>query len=136
MAFRLLLSLIVVLISTSVAATQGIPRAYDWLQRMNQANFKFNYEGHFVYLNDNTLEAMRIKHRVVQGVVQEHLMSLNGAAREVIRDKSRISIIQPHGGKIRMDQHHASGGISTMLPVYTPELEKQVSPDIGYQYSQ
>lgn len=122
MQHRFIALVTLILVSGYVTAAQSLPPAFEWLQRMNQAVFNFNYEGHFVYLSDNTLEAMRIRHQVTDGVVQEHLISLNGAAREVIRDKSNITIIQPQGGKVRIHQHNVSGRVSSMLPVYTPEL--------------
>ena len=64
--------------------------AYDWLMKMSSATRNLSYDGTFVYQHDDQLEAMRVIHLVDKGSVRERLLSLNGAAREVIRDDERV----------------------------------------------
>ncbi len=64
--------------------------AHDWLARINRAAQELNYAGVFVYLHENKIEAMRIVHQTDRGTMKERLYSLNGEAREVIRDNRQI----------------------------------------------
>lgn len=69
--------------------------ARDWLRQMSAASQELNYRGTFVYLHQGRLEAMRIIHRAAEGGEQERLVALTGDAREVIRDKERVTCILP-----------------------------------------
>ncbi len=62
----------------------------DWLMKMNDAASALSYRGTFVYLHDNQLETMRVARRAGPAGVRERLFSLNGAAREIIRDEKRV----------------------------------------------
>ncbi|HEY9198950.1 MAG TPA: MucB/RseB C-terminal domain-containing protein [Gammaproteobacteria bacterium] len=69
--------------------------ARDWLRQMSAASQELNYRGTFVYMHQGRLEAMRIIHRAAEGGEQERLVALTGDAREVIRDKERVTCILP-----------------------------------------
>ena len=62
----------------------------DWLRKMNRAADDLNYRGTFVYVHDNQIETMRVARRTRNGVTQERLFALNGAAREILRDQQRV----------------------------------------------
>jgi len=62
----------------------------QWLMKMHEAARSLNYDGIFVYVHGMDVEAMRVVHKSDQGVVRERIYSLNGAAREIIRDAERI----------------------------------------------
>lgn len=68
--------------------------AREWLREMSQASQALNYRGTFVYLHQGRLEAMRVIHRAGGGE-HERLVALTGEAREVIRDKQRVTCILP-----------------------------------------
>ena len=84
-----LLALLLLLPGLAAAADS----ADTWLVRMNHALHKLNYEGRFVYLHGDILEAMYLSHSVVNGHERERLMSLTGVAREVIRDEKSVLCI-------------------------------------------
>ena len=69
--------------------------AHEWLVRMSQASQMLNYKGTFIYLHNGKLEAMRIVHKFSDKGEQERLFSLNGVAREVVRNNSKITCILP-----------------------------------------
>lgn len=57
--------------------------ARQWLERMIQAAHSLTYDGTFVYVQGQQLEAMRIIHRGGDGQ-RQRMFSLNGSPREVV----------------------------------------------------
>lgn len=108
-------------------STTVFPEASDksslWLQRMNDALYNLDYEGHFVYLHNNSLEGMRISHRFEDGILKAQLISLNGAQREVIREDKKISIIRHHAGKLKISQRPISSNLSPLMQIDTEQLQ-------------
>lgn len=98
--------------------------AYGWLMRISEATRELSYEGTFVYQHDDQLEAMRIIHYVRDGTVQERLVSLNGVAREVIRDDSQVTCYLPDRRSVVVE-HRLSRQQS--FPVILPERIKDLS---------
>ncbi len=71
------------------------PSAYpasvtDWLMRMTTAANDLSYRGTFVYVHDNQIETMRVARMAEADSVRERLYSLNGSAREIIRDQEQV----------------------------------------------
>lgn len=97
---------------------------HHWLQRMNTAVSELDYDGHFVYLRGDMLDAMKIRHRVRDGNAREYLISLTGTAREVIRDKDSITIIQSRNGKTHISQHSTTGKLSPLSSLKPEQLDK------------
>lgn len=83
--------------------------AYAWLGKINQAARTLNYEGTFVYQSGPQLETMRIVHRVHDGRVEERLVSLTGAAREVIRTNDEVRCYLPDQNSIVVEHRRANG---------------------------
>ena len=69
--------------------------ARSWIEKMSIAMQKHDYNGTFVYLHDGDIESMKIFHREVDGVEYERLVSLNGEAREIIRNANDVICIWP-----------------------------------------
>lgn len=65
------------------------------LDRMAKAAQTLNYDGTFVYRNGATIQSMRIIHRFGAEGERERLVALSGAAREVLRDRERVTCILP-----------------------------------------
>jgi sigma-E factor negative regulatory protein RseB len=65
------------------------------INRMVQASQTLNYDGTFVYRNGATMQSMRIIHRFGADGERERLVALSGAAREVLRDRERVTCILP-----------------------------------------
>jgi len=86
--------LVVVLLTTAgqVCAQES---ARQWLDEMSSALQTLDYDGTFVYLHDNKLEAMRIVHQLTEGGEKERLVSLTGSPREVLRDDRAVTCIMP-----------------------------------------
>ena len=87
--------LILALALQPAAAKTSQQDVRDWLERMIQAVRSLSYEGTFVYLHDNHLESMHLKHLANESGEWERLVSLNGAAREVVRDSASVTCVAP-----------------------------------------
>jgi sigma-E factor negative regulatory protein RseB len=61
-----------------------------WLMKINDAARELNYQGTFVYVQGSQVESMRVTHRAHGGSMRQRIYSLNGAAREVIRDDKQV----------------------------------------------
>lgn len=86
------------------------------LERMVQAAHQLNYTGTFVYQRGGSLQTMRIIHSVDEGGERERLVSLSGAAREVIREHDKVTCILPEDSSMVVE--HA--GPPRAFPVIQP----------------
>ncbi len=80
------------------------------LQRMDVAAKQLNYEGVFSYRTGKKMQAIRIIHRANQQVEIERLISLNGVAREVIRNNEMMTCIYPEGKSVQPDHRPLGRG--------------------------
>ncbi len=110
---NLLTLLVVALVSTPAMADP----AMDWVQKMSVAMRNLDYRGDFVYLHENQLESMRISHYKDKNGEKERLISLNGEAREVIRDNQNLTCIWPSSRKVVVDFSRKN----TFSPIFIPE---------------
>ena len=83
----------------------GIPQvsanpAMEWIEKMSDSMRNLSYQGNFVYLHENQLESMSILHIKDEFGERERLLSLNGEAREVIRDNKNLTCIWPDSRKV------------------------------------
>lgn len=62
-----------------------------------------SYQGNFVYLHENQIESMSIYHVKNNSGEQERLLSLNGEAREIIRNNKNLTCIWPSSRKVVVD---------------------------------
>jgi sigma-E factor negative regulatory protein RseB len=83
------------LVLAPVSANAIADDARQWLDRMSSAMQSLNYQGTFVYLHGSEIETMRIVHSRDESGERERLLSLNGEAREVIRDNNSVTCIWP-----------------------------------------
>ncbi|MCB1874583.1 MAG: MucB/RseB C-terminal domain-containing protein [Chromatiales bacterium] len=90
--------------------------ARDWLERMSHALETLNYEGTFVAVHEGSLEAMHLVHMVDQGKQKERLLSLNGAAREVVRDDERVICYWTDSRSVLVDKRGSQRTFPRVLP--------------------
>ena len=113
----ILKNLLTLLVLTLVSAPAMADPAMDWVQKMSVAMRELNYRGEFVYLHENQLESMRISHYKDENGEKERLISLNGEAREVIRDNQNLTCIWPSSRKVVVDFSRRN----TFSPIFIPE---------------
>jgi sigma-E factor negative regulatory protein RseB len=95
-----------------------------WLDRMSMAVKKLNYEGIFVYIHGNQLEAMQIVHRADDSGEQERLFSLVGTAREILRDNKNLTCILPDSKSVVVEKSRPRKYIPAGLLEVTGKLMK------------
>ena len=81
--------------------------ARAWLERMVEAVQGLAYEGRFVYIHGEHVEAMEIVHRRGDEGEQVRLVSLNGAAREILRDDDAVTCILPDSRTVLVEERRA-----------------------------
>ncbi len=85
----------------SVASAESVNISPETLIRdMSQALTNLNYEGSFVHMQNGNIESMSIVHSNDHGGEMEYMLSLNGEAREVFRDKSLVTCIWPNSQSV------------------------------------
>jgi sigma-E factor negative regulatory protein RseB len=112
------------LVALLVSAPAFADPAMDWVQRMSDAMQNLNYRGDFVYLHENQLESMQISHYRDAHGEKERLVSLNGEAREVIRDNQNLTCIWPSSRKIIVDVSRKNNFSPIFIPEDIARLEK------------
>ena len=117
-------NLLPVLFSTLISVPVMADPAMDWVQKMSYAMRNLNYQGDFVYLHENQLESMRISHYKDANGEKERLISLNGEAREVIRDNQNLTCIWPSSRKVVVDFSRRNNFSPIFIPEDIARLEK------------
>lgn len=108
-----MLALILFPVCAANAGSLNNPKeAKDWLEKMSRATSNLSYEGTFVYRRDNQLTAMQIVHVANDKGQRERIVSLNGLAREVIREDDRVLSIIPNKERRIVDQRRIGRAFS------------------------
>jgi sigma-E factor negative regulatory protein RseB len=77
----------------------------EWLERLAKASRTLNYEGTFVYRHGEQLDAVHIIHKADQQGEHERIISLNGVAREVIRNNDQVACVIPETKAVVVDKN-------------------------------
>lgn len=102
--------------ASTVAAVPVEDEASAWIERMTHAVRSLSYEGTYVYVHGGKMESMQVAHAVHEGEERERLISLNGMAKEVIRDKESVICILPHAKVVSVSSQGSERGFSVVLP--------------------
>jgi len=113
MSRKLFLSIVLLAISAPVVANPAV----EWIEKMSEAMRNLSYEGNFVYLHENQLESMSILHIKDGFGESERLLSLNGEAREIIRDNKNLTCIWPDSRKVVVD----NSSQNSFSPLFIPD---------------
>jgi sigma-E factor negative regulatory protein RseB len=127
---RLPLGLLGLLVALPIGAT-ATDNARTWLDKMDEAVEHLNYDGTFVYQHDNQLEAVRILHQSDPKGERERLISLNGAAREVIQKGSEVTCYMPDQKSIMVGRSQPRKPYPLDLPDDTSRLIKYYQIAMG-----
>ena len=106
---------------------------YRWLERMREAARALTYEGVFVYRHGGDIETIRVIHRVTEGGEQERLTSLNGARREVLRDRHRVTCIFSDNRSVLVDESRGRGLFASALRQSDDRLRGHYRLSLGGQ---
>ena len=109
--------LITLAISGSVQTHSLATPAMDWVQNMSESMRNLSYRGNFVYRHENQLESMSIFHVKDEHGEKERLLSLNGEAREIIRDNKNITCVWPSSRTVVVDYSKQN----SFSPLFIPD---------------
>jgi sigma-E factor negative regulatory protein RseB len=105
------------LLSLGTVALADEPAA--WLQRMNEALTRNNYDGEFQHWQrGGKVENLRIIHRVKNGEVMERLVSLDGSGREFIRTGTELTCYLPDRRVVLVERRASDGPFLAGLPSF------------------
>lgn len=131
--FRLIKLFLVFCLCSGAVIAKSDPEALELLERMGSAAKQLNYDGVFTYQAGKNLQAIRIIHKSGKEGEVEKLLSLNGAARELIRTEDLVTCIFPEGKKVNINRRPFGQGfpsnllkrLSTFTPYYHIEMGKK-----------
>ncbi|HEX8012593.1 MAG TPA: MucB/RseB C-terminal domain-containing protein [Casimicrobiaceae bacterium] len=106
------LALIALLLSRVALAES----AAEWLQRAATAAREQNYAGTLVYQSAGRLETSRLTHMVDEKGEHEKLVSLDGPAREVVRNNEQVRSYYPDAKIIRVEPRIPRRAFPSLLP--------------------
>jgi len=114
---RFLLHLLLLMtVALSATAQANDKQAVQMLERMTEAAKSLTYEGVFAYQSGKNLQSIRIFHRADARGELERLISLNGAAREVIRSNDMVTCVNPEGKQVNVSRRPLGWGFPSDLP--------------------
>ncbi len=94
---------------------QAEQSAMALLERMSIATKQLNYDGIFTYQSGKRIQAIRIIHKWNHNGEVERLLSLNGAARELIRTDDIVTCIFPEGKQVNINRRPLGRGFPSDL---------------------
>jgi sigma-E factor negative regulatory protein RseB len=99
----------------SVSIAIADENAMQLLEKTGTAAKTLNYDGIFAYRAGNKLQSIRIIHRADNDNEIERVLSLNGAAREVIRTNDLVTCIFPEGKRVHVNRRPLGRGFPSDL---------------------
>lgn len=107
-------------------ADSGQDEARRWLERMIEAAHTLNYEGTFVYVQGQHVEAMRITHSSGAAGEQQRMFSLSGLEREVVVANNQVTCTRPANPEMAFQSTvYRRSPLPLSLPKELGQLEHQ-----------
>ena len=98
------------------AEESGEDYARSLLNQMSEASRTLNYDGVFIYQRGGSTNALRLIHKAGSEGGAERLVSLTGAAREVIRNKEEVTCFFPDDQAVMVEKSKPRELFATQLP--------------------
>lgn len=102
------------LIAISANAQSVTPN--EWLERMSSAVTTLDFEGTVIRRRDGQSSAMKVTRRIVDGVVQEKLVSQEGNGLEIVRNGTEVYCILPDKRSVLVEQWDDGLTLFSTLP--------------------
>jgi len=100
--------------STTVSAQENAP--HEWLDKMATAVRTTNYEGTVIRLQNDKVEALKVVHMVVDGVVHEKVMIQEGNGLEIVRKGNEVQCILPDKQSVLVEEWNDQSTLFSTLP--------------------
>lgn len=115
---------LLLLVPFSVIADPPKENIEKWLAKMHHAAHMINYDGTFVYGQNNEMTSMQIIHSVDKNGEFERLISLDGSGREVIRSGNTVTCVLPDKNSVVVDKSKPDAEFPPTFPLKIEELSK------------
>ncbi len=113
--------LLLLLLAAGAVSAQ---EASSWLTRMSSAMQSLNYRGEFVHARAGQNQTLAIVHGIIDGKVHERLWSLDGPAREIVRDDKLVTCIFADKKTVVVEPRATTAISGPSFPELTPELQQ------------
>lgn len=100
--------------ATAAAAEPQSP--IEWLDRMSQAIATLEYEGTVIRRQDGESQALKVVHKVVDGVVNEKVITQEGQGLEIIRVGNEVRCILPESRSVLVEEWDDQKTLFSTLP--------------------
>jgi sigma-E factor negative regulatory protein RseB len=104
------------LLCLQFAWASDIEGVQPWLEKMHRAAHMLNYEGTFVYGQQDQLSSVRIIHSVSELGERERLVSMDGTGREIFRDGDRVTCIYPDSQSVMVEKSRPRASYPPTFP--------------------
>ena len=101
---------------TVSAAARERQTPVEWLERMSTAISTLDYQGTVIRRQNGEAQALKIVHRIVDGVVNERVVSQEGQGLEIIRVGNEVHCILPDSKSVLIEQWNDQNTLFSMLP--------------------
>jgi sigma-E factor negative regulatory protein RseB len=110
-----LVAVFLLVAGTSAAARDRIS-PNDWLERMSAAVATIDYEGTVIRRQNGEAQALKVVHKVVDGVVNEKVITQEGNGLEIIRSGNEVHCILPDKKSVLIEQWNDRSTLFSTLP--------------------
>jgi sigma-E factor negative regulatory protein RseB len=110
-----LLAVFLLVAGTSAAARDRIS-PNDWLDRMSAAVATIDYEGTVIRRQNGEAQALKVVHKVVDGIVNEKVVTQEGNGLEIIRIGNEVHCILPDKKSVLIEQWNDRSTLFSTLP--------------------
>jgi sigma-E factor negative regulatory protein RseB len=110
-----LVALFMLAMATSVEARERVSPG-DWLERMSTAVASMDYEGTVIRRRNDEAQALKVVHKVVNGVVNEKVTTQEGNGLEIIRIGNEVHCILPDRKSVLIEQWNDRSTLISTLP--------------------
>lgn len=110
---RILLFLLLPIASIASAQSAG---PSDWLDRMSTTVSTIDFEGTVIRRRDGESQALKVVRKIVDGVVQEKLVSQEGNGLEIIRNGTEVYCILPDKQSVLVEYWNDDVTLFSTLP--------------------
>jgi sigma-E factor negative regulatory protein RseB len=98
------------------AAARDRQSPSDWLDRMSEAISTLEYEGTVIRRHNGEAQALKVVHRIVDGVVNERVVSQEGQGLEIIRVGNEVHCILPDSRSVLVEEWDDHSTLFSTLP--------------------
>lgn len=88
----------------------------EWLERMATAVATLDYEGTVIHRQNGEAQALKVVHKVVDGVVNEKVSTQEGSGLEIIRIGNEVHCILPDKKSVLVEQWNDRSTLISTLP--------------------